>query len=180
MSMTDDEFKQKLSEVAEWGLPKLEQATRTVGLAKHRRGRPPRVSEDVTDDDTSNDQEDVNLVKDGANITYAPMLVKLKIQPTTCTDCGRYCEHGRQTEAQIYFKNGNKYVREKCFACKRHKDPYTGEFTLNPHSSSVVWHTFMKTSGLKRYTTKRTAADEQGREYEEIETDTEIIKKYRE
>ena len=172
--MDNELFKKKLTEVANWGLPTLEQSTKTLGLEKHRRGRKPKIAE-ITDD-----TEDLGVIKDGTNVTYAPMITEVKIQSCSCPDCGKFCQNGRRTEAQLYFKAGKKFVREKCAVCKRHRDPYTGEFNLSPSQSSATWHKFMgEETAKKKLTPKQEIIKtEDGRWAEQQENDTEIIRKY--
>jgi hypothetical protein len=178
--MTDEEFKRKLSEVAEWGLPTVEQALKNRGLTRSNKPRRPKVKE-ITDEDIDLEDES-SLIKDGANITYAPMIAKVKCQPLDCPDCRRHCPEGRKIDMQIYFKKGKKYVREKCLVCNKTKDPYTNQFNLTGSASSNTWHTFMKVDSGKRYQlkseSKKVIEIEQGRTVEVTESDEEIIKKY--
>lgn len=175
--MDNELFKKKLSEVANWGLPTLEQSVKSTGLSKNRRGRKPKVA-DVTEEQEEQEEQEIGVVKDGTNVTYAPMVTSLKVQSCQCEDCGKFCENGRKKEGQIYFKRGRTYIREKCLTCKKHKDPYTGKFTLSHTQSSSVWHKYMGAKTEKRNITKRIIAAENGRLYEEEENDQEIIKKY--
>ena len=182
--MTDEEFKQKLSEVAEWKLPKLVEITRGRGLSKNRYRGKPRDVDDLSDEEEQPFEPDPDLVKEGTNQTYPPVISKLKIQPVKCEDCGKFCEKGRRKEIQLYFKHRKTFSREKCMTCKKHKDPVTNEFILSPSKSSIVWFTFMKTAGTKKYNakmlmdTREIVRDEQGRLVDEQESQSEIIRKY--
>ena len=82
--MKQEDFKQKLSEVAEWKIPETPRETSLN--AKKKRGR------------KSNEDEYMELREEmfyeefgGVNPTYPPMLTKLKRSATICDDCGDHC-----------------------------------------------------------------------------------------
>jgi hypothetical protein len=140
--MDDAEFKRKLSEVAEWKLPNTPRETSLN--QKKKRGR------------KSNEDEYMELREEifyeefnGVNPTYPPMLTKVRNCGTDCEDCGKFCEHGRQTEAKLQEKNGKKAWRRKCVTCSKYQDPFTGKFELTGQAASVKWNDFMReTKGL--------------------------------
>lgn len=134
--MNDEEFKRKLSEVAEWKLPDTPRETSLN--QKKKRGR--KSAEEKYQDE----HEEIFLeLFEGVNPTYAPMLLKIKHTPTTC-ECGRICTSGCEKEAKLYQTKSGNHWRVKCKTCNMTKDPYTGEFNLNPQKASVVWHSFLR------------------------------------
>ena len=147
--MDDAEFKQKLSEVAEWRVPKLKD--HEVALAKQRaRGKGRPSSEDLY-------QEEHNKIFleifNGVNPTYAPEITKVKIQAVTCGDCGELCEQGRRTEIKFCAAGRNEmpYRKERCVECNLYRDPDTGKFTVSTGRSTHVFaqHAKNKWSELK-------------------------------
>jgi hypothetical protein len=134
--MDDEEFKRRLSEVAEWRLPDTPRDT--SANAKKKRGR------------KSNEDEYMELREQifheefgGTNPTYTPMLTRIKYTPTTC-ECGRVCKDGCQKEAKLYETQTGICWRVKCKTCGMTQDPYTGDFTLNSSKASIVWNSFLK------------------------------------
>ena len=135
--MKDDEFKQKLSEVAEWEIPKLSQ-TEIKEARQRARGR--RSNEELYQEE----HEQVFLeLFEGVNPTYPPNLTKIKHAPTIC-ECGRVCSDGCEKEAKLYQKGKEKYWRWKCKSCGMTQDPYTGEYKLDSIKASVVWNSFLR------------------------------------
>ncbi len=126
--MTKDELMQKLLEVAEFRMPKLNASD--IKQSKQRakgRGRP------STEDQYQDEHEQVFLdLFQGINPTHAPELVKVHIKPIDCEDCGRHCETGRKMEIKFYQEVPNHVAhrRTRCLECNRYRDPYTGEYTL--------------------------------------------------
>jgi hypothetical protein len=134
--MDDEEFRRRLSEVAEWKLPETPRETSLN--QKKKRGR--KSNEQRYEEE----HEQVFLeLFDGTNPTYAPMLTKIKYQPTTC-ECGRVCNNGCEKEAKLYQKKDKCHWRWKCKTCGMTQDPYTGEFTLNAQKASLVWSAFLR------------------------------------
>jgi hypothetical protein len=135
--MTKDELKQKLSEVAEWRMPKISISDVKRGEQKARgRGRPSR--EEMYEEE--HEQVFAELFK-GINPTHAPELVKVNIKPVDCEDCGHHCENGRQMEIKFYYQQARHVAhrRTRCLVCNKYKDPYTGEFTLPQGPASQVF-----------------------------------------
>jgi hypothetical protein len=60
-----------------------------------------------------------------------PVIIKLKIQPTACEDCGRHCENGRRTEHKLC-TTGAQHWRHRCAECGLYKDPADGSYSLDP------------------------------------------------
>jgi hypothetical protein len=176
--MKDEEFKQKLSEVAEWRFVLPEEALKLTSAVKKRYYKPKRVKPVIIEPELDLDSEEEPLVVENTKPTIH--LVKPKIQAVDCQDCGQHCEHGRRKEIHFYYKGQHKLIREKCITCQRHKDPYTNEFVLTPGKSNIVWHSYMKSVGGPRYqgNPNHYQFEDDGRLVEHIETDEDIIRKY--
>lgn len=150
--MDDEEFRRKLSEVAEWKIPDTPRETSLN--AKKKRGR------------KSNEEQYMELREeifyeefDGVNSTYAPMLTRVKRAACTCEDCGCHCPNGRETEAKLQEKNGKRAWRKKCITCGKYENPFTGEYELTGSAASIKWNDFMReTKGV--YKTKGNQARE--------------------
>jgi hypothetical protein len=137
--MTDEEFKQRLSEVAEWELPKLT-PTDIREAKKSARGKHKRTKEELY----QLEHEQVFLeIFQGINPTLKPVLTKIKYQPQYCP-CGKLWDNGCPRDFKLYHKNGQTYWREKCLNCNMTKNPYTGEFDLGPYQASTVWASFAR------------------------------------
>lgn len=136
--MKDDEFKQKLSEVAEWKIPDTPRETSLN--AKKTRGR-----KSAEEEYQAAHEEAFLEMFNGSNPTYPPMLVKLKIQPVDCGDCGQHCENGRVVESKFYETKDIPHWRKKCVTCGRWENPVTDQFDIeNGTESSVVWSDFLR------------------------------------
>lgn len=171
--MDDAEFKRRLSEVAEWTIPKTERETSLN--AKKKRGR-----KSAEDEYMELREEIFHKEFDGINKTYAPMLTKVKRCPVTCEDCGRHCPNGRETEAKLQEKNGKRAWRKKCLTCAMYENPFTGEYCLTGTAASIKWNDFMReTKGV--YKTKGNERREQvsiQRDQTTVENDIETITIY--
>jgi hypothetical protein len=146
--MNDEEFKRRLSEVAEWEMPKLT-PTDIREAKKSARGKYKRTEEELY----QLEHEQVFLeIFEGINPTLKPTLTKIKYQPQLC-ECGKVCDDGCPKDLKLHQKNGKSCWREKCLSCNMTKNPYTGEFDLNPQKASIVWAAFLReTKGI--YKTK--------------------------
>lgn len=171
--MDNEEFKRRLSEVADWKIPATPRETSLN--AKKKRGRP------SAEEQYQDAREEMFFEEfGGVNPTYPPMLVKLKNQECVCEDCGNTCPSGRKKETKLY-ETGAKKVRtwrEKCLTCNKAKNPFTGAFDLTISEASYVWTDFLRDSkGM--YKTKANAAREamalKSSNPNAIETDQEII-----
>ena len=162
--MDHDEFLRKLSQVAEWQIPKLEMPKRDWNyLKKHA------DIENNEDDDDDEEQDTTTLaLVTGCNPTAAPELLGLKHQARTCEDCGTTCAKGRVTEKIRYEYQGQAIWRERCRNCGMSKDPFTGKFDVDPHAMSNKyrqWIFYLKTGEipvLRKNTTKKSDLEQQG------------------
>lgn len=136
--MDNELFKQRLSEVAEWAIPKL---TKTdINEAKSRaRGR--RSAEQRYQEEH---EQVFAEIFEGINPTHPPEVLKVKNQATVCDDCGCHCAEGRKKEKKLYDTGGKKNWRERCLTCNRNKNPFTGEYDLTPQQASHVWTEFLR------------------------------------
>jgi hypothetical protein len=140
--MTKDELFQKLSEVAEFRMPKLTPSEIKISKQKAKgRGRP--SAEELYQDE----HEEVFLdMFQGINPTHTPELVKVHIKPVDCEDCGAHCPNGRQTEIKFY-KAVPKHIahrRTRCLVCNKYKDPNTGLYTLSQGPACQVFLNWAK------------------------------------
>ena len=152
--MNDQEFKRRLSEVAEWRIPDTPRETSLN--AKRKRGR--KSKEELYQDE----HEEIFLeLFDGSNPTYPPMLTRVKYQTTICNDCGRSCSQACQKEKKLYETAGKRHWRERCLTCERARNPYTGQFDLTFSEASTVWNSFLRDS-KGAYDSKGNRAKESG------------------
>lgn len=139
--MNNEEFKKKLSEVAEWKIPDTPRETSLN--AKKKRGRK------SAEDEYQELREEMFYEEfGGVNPTYPPMLIKLKNAACTCNDCGASCPNGRKKEKKLY-ETGSKKKRnwrEKCITCGLHQNPFTGKFELTASEAPYVWTDFLRDS----------------------------------
>ena len=152
--MDNEEFKRKLTEVADWKIPDTPRETSLN--AKKKRGR------------KSNEDEYMELREEifyeefgGVNPTYPPMLLKLKVQACDCEDCGKTCEEGRKKEKKLYDSN-RLHWREKCITCGMSKNPWTGAFDLDSTRAALVWAEWL------RKTNPRVKSDKKSYSREEV------------
>lgn len=179
--MNDEEFKRLLSEYTEWRIPETITGTKD-GTAKTRSKKindpePEMEEQDLFDSEAEPTQEHNQSI---INETFPPMVLKVKCTPTTCEDCGKYCENGRQKEAKLYQKNGKAAWRQKCLTCRKFQNPFTGKFELSGSAASTKFNDFMReTKGA--YKTKANAQREKllvKVKTDQIENDQEIITFY--
>ena len=178
--MDKELFKQKLSEVAEWKIPKPTAANKASGIKrKYSRPKKQELEEESMSSEDNEDNEDNDLgISEDQNVTLPVQLLEAKIQSCQCSDCGKFCEHGRKKESQFYFKAGKKFIREKCATCKLHKDPNTGKFSLSAQQAPTVWYAYLYAETVKKKPNKVITTEENGRWVEQTENDQEIIRKY--
>ena len=173
--MKDEEFKQKLAEVADWEIPKTPRETSLS--AKKKRGR--KSSDDAYMELC---EEIFHEEFNGINPTYPLMLTRIKRCGCNCEDCGQYCPNGREKEAKLQKKGKKQVWRQKCLTCGKSQDPFTGKFNLTGSEATIKFNDFMReTKGV--YKTK--GNEERKRVMVErnktvIETDCETITYYHE
>lgn len=150
--MTDDEFKQKLSEVAEWKIPDTPRETSLN--QKKKRGR-------KSEEEKFQEAHEIIFrdIHGDVNPTYAPMITKIKCQPVDCEDCGKHCPNGRKTEYKHYDTNRSHW-RRRCVTCEKNQNPFTGEYDLSSQKSSSVWADWLRKTN-PRYIKKAEQEQEQ-------------------
>jgi hypothetical protein len=177
--MDDELFKQKLSEVAEWRLPKLT-PTDIREAKKSARGR--RSREEIYQEE--HEQVFAELF-DGVNPTFPPEIIRIKPAACKCEDCGRHCAAGRQKETKLYETGGKRNWRSRCLTCEMHQNPFTGKYDLKSSEASRFWTDFLReTKGI--YNTEGNALRaelakskiNQNTDNVVFEDDKEVIKKY--
>jgi hypothetical protein len=135
--MDDEEFRRRLSEVAEWKLPDTPRETSLN--QKKKRGR--KSAEEKYQDE----HEEIFMeLFEGVNPTYPPMLTRVKRCAVTCEDCGEHCANGRQTEAKLQEKNGKTAWRKKCLTCNKYENPFNNKYELTGQAASIKWNDFMR------------------------------------
>jgi hypothetical protein len=134
--MNDEEFKRKLSLVAEWRLPEI----KLDGVTRRKlRGR--KNNETKYQDE----HEQVFFkIYGGINPTATPEVTKVTRSACVCDDCGRDCPNGRDKEKKLYETNKKKHWRERCLTCKLSLNPKTGKFDLSNHSAAVEWNYWLR------------------------------------
>jgi len=139
--MNDEEFKKRLSEVAEWVIPK----TVTEKALKKKRGPKPQ------EEKYQEEHQEVFLdMFNGVNPTTPIAVIKIKIAAVDCEDCGRHCENGRKTETKRY-NTHEPHWRKACVTCKMSQNPFTGEWDVPSSRSALVWHDWWRIYNIKKY-----------------------------
>jgi hypothetical protein len=117
--MRDEEFKKRLTEVADWYTPvDIDSKTASSKIV-----------------DRCEDQQ--------PNDTLSPKILKLKYAKATCQDCGKIVQ-GRHKDIQLYKRKNNVGFKEKCLACGLHKDPYTGKFNITGTEAAIKWSAYFR------------------------------------
>jgi len=171
--LTKEQLNLKLSEVAEFRMPKLTPSEIKISKQRARgKGRPTKESL------YQEEHEEVFLdMFQGINPTHTPELVKLHIKPVDCEDCGRHCENGRRQEIKFYKKAPNHIAhwRHRCLTCNRYRDPNTGEYTLPQGPACQVFLNWAKA----QFTAKNKQARAEAKPKLEFPDDDNIvIRKY--
>ena len=152
--MNDEEYKQKLSQVAEFTIPEVNSGGNPKRV---KRGR--KSAEELYQEE----HEEVFLdLFDGKNPTVRPVLTNLKIQGCICEDCGKHCENGRHTEKAKY-NSSRPHWRQRCLTCGMNQNPFSGEWDLTNKNASAVWAVWLRKTSENSYDHKkiiRITADE--------------------
>ena len=152
--MDDKTFKDLLTTVADWHIPKSITGNDSLS-PKRKRGRP-------TNEEAYQlaRQQIFNEEFEGVNQTFPPQLLKLKTSACDCPDCGQHCEQGRHTEKRLHIANNKRHWRERCITCGLSRNPITKQFDLKPGAAGVVWNDFLR-NRKGAYDTERNRAREQ-------------------
>jgi hypothetical protein len=130
--MDQNEFKQKLSEVALWRIPDIVKETTETKL----RGK--KTNEEQYQ--LEHEEQFIDIFE-GKNPTAPPELVGLKEEKTLCADCGNQCSKAQRREIK-YFRNlpGHiNHTRTRCIECNMYWHPETGKFDLRPGPATSVY-----------------------------------------
>lgn len=123
--MKQEEFLQRLSEVAEWCRP-------TITQADPRRNKRGRKSLEELEWEENEAEALGEEVRSGPNETIPPMVTRIKHQPIDCPDCGKTvkgrCVQFRQCSYPV------EHFRQHCKACDLWRNPFTGQFDLEQGS----------------------------------------------
>ena len=144
--MKDDEYKEKLSKVAEWVVPEVADSGNTKRVKPGRKTKEQQYQEAHL--------EAFLDMFGGVNPTVQPVLTKVKVQGCMCEDCGRFCENGRKTEVTKYFSN-RPHWRERCVTCGMNQNPNTGAWDLNNKDASAHWANWLRKTSEKPYVYKK-------------------------
>ena len=134
--LTEEEFRIKLSEVADWRIPKTISLT-AEGIAKKTKGR-------KSNEERYQEQHEqvFNEMFDGVNPTHPIQLVAIKRKGSACDDCGLICEEGRQQEYKWFEGKKKNSWRIRCNICRMYKNPYTGKYELNSAQAQAAMHSY--------------------------------------
>lgn len=145
--MDNEEFKQRLSQVSEWIIPEIE-----VKKAVRKQIKAAKKNIQKEDD---NDQEELFLdMFQGVNPTTPLAVIKLKIQPVDCEDCGKHCENGRRVEIKRYH-TVESHWRKSCVTCKMGQDPFTGNWDVPIAKLSTIWADWWRQYFYKNFKNKK-------------------------
>lgn len=138
--MDKELFKKRLSEVAEWEIPKLSQ---TDLKESKRRARGRKSAEERYQEE--HEQVFAKLFQ-GVNPTAPPVLLKVKSSACVCDDCGKECPNGRHKEKKLYEtgKEKKRNWRERCVTCGLSQNPFTGRFELTISEAPHVWTDYLR------------------------------------
>ena len=124
--MDDEEFKNKLSQVAVWRQPEIKLDAVQRKKLKTLERRAAYVQHFDQEDELENYRR-----FNGVQPTAAPELVKLKFEPKPCEDCSRTLHKMRLLTIRIVNGPGHSpHIRELCNTCVKYKNQATGEFNI--------------------------------------------------
>ena len=141
--MDNEEFKRRLSEVAEWRVPKAE----FDGVSR-RRLKSSKVKV-TAPDEISCEQEFVERFGD-LNPTKPLEVLEIKIKEFDCPDCHRVCTQGRVVESRLHTSNKINHWRRRCTECGFFQNPNTGAYDVPSGRSGIVWNEYMRVRGVKQ------------------------------
>jgi hypothetical protein len=133
--MDEQLFRKKLSEVATWQIPEVNE---TAGELKKRRGK--QSNEERYQQ--NHEQEFLELFS-GKNPTYPLQLDAIKKTAEQCGDCGAECPDGRKKDFKYCQGKKKSIWREKCLNCSKYKNPYTGQFNMDSNRSQSAINSYV-------------------------------------
>lgn len=134
-------FEQLLTEIADWEYPMaMDDAVEAQKVKRLIREYQKKGM---------NEEEIREALKEYRNETYPAKVVKIKAQPTDCSDCGKHCPTGRRVDYRIYKgKKGQKKWCGKCSVCRKQTNPYDGKYTLTNLTAANTWWEWIRTTGV--------------------------------
>ena len=128
--MDDKTFKEKLSEVADWEIPKVSSGGNAKNPDTKKTGPKTYTLDEQQDEEVSDREYEIELNPDGTNPTVRPKLLKVKTEPKPCEDCGIICENRTVTIRKYINQNYGDHWRKSCNECKRAYNPVTKCYDL--------------------------------------------------
>lgn len=147
--MDDKLFRQKLSEVAEWEIPKISDTGNGLSQSKGG-GRPRKNIVELDPEDLDELIEEEPIEPEGPNETVGIRLIKLKPKIECCPDCGQLAED-RVVQTKMCYTN-KPHWRTKCTACKMYKNPITNKFDIPANGAQAEFAKI--TRGTGKYKSK--------------------------
>ena len=148
--MKDNEFKEKLSQVADWELVKIKLDSDT----KRRLSYTSRKN--IEQEELYELEQELAFYEqnNGTNPSIPPEVTKLHCKDEACNDCGKICHGGRKMEHKKYFKQDKSIWRHKCLNCNLTIHPETQQFSLSTHRANTVWNLYLNQKGYRKYKQK--------------------------
>lgn len=129
MSLTKEQYLERLSQVAEW---KIQDVTTEKGQAPRKRGRP--SAEDLYQEQHQREFLDIHK----GNPTLPVVITKVKVAGSDCSDCGKWCEQGQRQELKKYL-SPKPHWRKRCVNCNLFLNPETGKYDIEPTRATSVY-----------------------------------------
>jgi hypothetical protein len=120
--MKPDDYLRKLSELAEWEIPKVDDVNRTRKTPIEQRRNPNKRFASEEERTEYIDEITPDFVQNGRNLTMMPRIVKLKSQPKICElGCGQ--EVVNQRIERTLHDWPQPHWRTKCTNCQHYLHP---------------------------------------------------------
>jgi len=133
--MDDEEFKRKLSQVANWVIPEVNHDNAGAkALSRKKKQRLAELGQELDDK---------------VNTTYPVKLLEVKTQAVDCVDCGQHCQFGRKMSTKRHQTFGVVHWRRHCMTCGFFENPNSGKFDLNIGASGYAWSEFIRQAKIK-------------------------------
>jgi hypothetical protein len=136
--MDNEEFKRRLTEVAEWTTPKVK--FDPTSRRRLKSGDPEAPELEFV--------QKYGLVHE----SMPPEIKKIKNAPVDCEDCGQHCRNGRCVEAKLHESSGVAHWRRHCATCNRTQNPWTKEYDLRSGEVGIVWNEYWRSVTVKNKT----------------------------
>lgn len=133
--MEQDEFKRRLSDVAEW-------KQEVKGPNGYRKGQQNVKYVSDWDDDDEDDYDEYDEVIDVDALNIPIEITKIKPIASVCDDCGLVVENRIKHFKKAQNRFGTQW-RESCYTCKKHKNPNTGKFDMTGTEGIQIWKEYL-------------------------------------